>query len=578
MKFLSRAPAPKPVERHSMNSPSAALTWEIWCRHRKRLLTVFFVLLGFALFYSKLCKFIGLDLDSPNALDSIVEKVVPMHGTWSEIVQFLAWLLVCCAPLACMVMTLCYVAWVFTFTDLNPREPFSFPKRFFTLPVSTGFLASRLIASGTAAVSLVYLGWTRLVHLPHIDAFDGFNDGLAWIALLILSQAIVWSLDAFPFTRVLLLFVVAFFLLARPDFQWHRGLESHQISFQLPLILIGCVLAFVGLGKIRHGGWQRWLWEGRLPWTGARTELRGPTSFRSAAQAQFWFEWRRHGRMAFYCVCALTAVPVLVMIPELMLHPGPASGDPTSGLCTFLLAVPLFIHFCQGVSHERTMPQFTAVRPLNNGGIIVAQWQAMALSTVLSWVVTLLLLGVVALVGDLSTIKAVLCSPPEYQLFIRPLIPVIFLGLVFCTWASGTDGVWVGATMGTWLYRLYGAVIFAALCLGLAWLFAVTHPNTAFREMFFQIFPGVLAFLVGLKFFLAQWAFRVAFKKRLITRLMLIRYVGLWTLLAVVLLAPVVIVGHQEDGVIPLCLGIILMLPLARIGFAPLALNRGRHR
>jgi hypothetical protein len=29
---------------------------------------------------------------------------------------------------------------------------------------------------------------------------------------------------------------------------------------------------------------------------------------------------------------------------------------------------------------------------------------------------------------------------------------------------------------------------------------------------------------------------------------------------------------------IPLYLGIILMLPLARIGFAPLALDRGRHR
>lgn len=274
----------------------------------------------------------------------------------------------------------------------------------------------------------------------------------------------------------------------------------------------------------------------------------------------------------------LTVVPVLVMIPELMLHPGSVSGDTTFGLCVYLMAVPLFIHFFQGVSYERTIPQFTANRPLNNGEIIVAQWKAMALSTGLSWVVTLLLVWVVALVGDLSVINATLRSPPEYQHFIRPLIPVILLGLVIGTWASGADRVWVGATMGTWIYRVYGTVIWAVLGLGFAWLFAVTHPNTPFRETFFHILPGLLVFLVVLKLFLAQWAFRVAFKNQLIARLTLIRYLCIWTLVAVVLLAPVVFVCHEESGVMPLCLGIILLLPLARIGFVPLALNCGRHR
>ena len=263
-----------------MNSPSAALTWEIWCRHRKRLLTVLFVILGFALFYSKLCKLAGLDLDSPNALDSIVGKAMPMLGTPSGFFQLLAWMLITCAPMACMVFTLCYVVWIFTFTDLNPREPFSFPKRIFTLPVSTGLLASRLMASGTVAVALVYLAWTRLVHQPHINAFDGFNDGLAWITLLILAQAIVWSLDAFPFTRMLLLVAAIFCLLAHPDFQWYRQFDTHRTPVQLSLILTGCVLSFVGLDKIRHGGWQRWFWEWRAPPANGRMELSGPKSFR----------------------------------------------------------------------------------------------------------------------------------------------------------------------------------------------------------------------------------------------------------------------------------------------------------
>ena len=559
-----------------MNSPSAALTWEIWCRHRKRLLTVLFVLLGFALFYSKLCASIGLNLNSSNALDFLAENAARMHGTRAEISQMLAWFIFICAPAACMICSLLYVIWIFTFTDLNPREPFSFPKRLFTLPIATRFLATRLIASGTAAVLLVYLGWTRLVHLPHIPVFDGFSDGLAWITLLILSQAIVWSLDAFPFTRMLLLLVITFSLLAHPDFQWARSLSAHQTPIQLSLIVIGCALGFVGLEKIRHGGWQRWLWEWRIPFASTRTELSGPKSFRSAAQAQFWFEWRRQGRKVFYTVCALTVAPVLVMIPELILHPGSVSGDTTCSLCVYLLAVPLFIHFFQGVSHERTMPQFTANRPLNNGEIIVAQWQVMALSTALSWLVTLFFLGVVILIGDLSFISSLLS--PEYLHYIRPLIPVILLGLVICTWASGADRVWVGATIGTWIHRVYGAMTFAVFGLGLAWLFAVTHRNTLFRETLFQMLPGLLAFLVVLKLFLAQWTFRAAFKKQLIARRTLIQYLFIWSSLAVVFLAPVIIVCHQESGTLTLCLGIILMLPLARIGFAPLALNLGRHR
>ena len=337
-------------------------------------------------------------------------------------------------------------------------------------------------------------------------------------------------------------------------------------------------MSFTGLGKIRHGSWRRGFWERWLPLISARKELRGPISFRSAAQAQFWFEWRRQGRKVFYSVCALTTVPVLVMIPELLFHPGPASGDSTFGLCMYLMSVPFFIQFFHGVSYERTMPQFIANRPLNNDEIIVAQWKAMAWSTVWSWVVTGLSVGVVMLVGDLSVINATFVSPPEYHQFIRPLIPVILPGLVVATWAVGTDRVWVGATMGSWIYRVYGMVIWIVVGLCLAWVFAVTHPNTPFRETFFQMLPGWLLFLTGLKFFLAQWAFRAAFKRRLIARRAQVCYLGIWILLAAVLLAPVAMVCHQESWVVPLCLGIILMLPLARIGFAPLALDRGRHR
>jgi hypothetical protein len=267
------------------------------------------------------------------------------------------------------------------------------------------------------------------------------------------------------------------------------------------------------------------------------------------------------------------------MIPEFILHSGSVSGDTTQGLMVYLLAVPLFIHLCQGVSHERSMPQFIAIRPINNGEIAVAQWKAMGLSTVLSWVVTVILLGIVATVGDLSTIKETLRSLPQYTQVVRPLIPVILLGMVFWTWAFLTDRVWVGATMGTWIHRAYaGSIVTAMICLGLWWMFAVVQRNAGFREMLFGILPGLIIFLTTLKFFLGQWAFRVALKKRLLARSTMIKYFFIWATLATVFLVPVAIVCHQEKGIIPFCLGILLMLPLARIGFAPIALSLGRHR
>src|SRR5450432_3058034 len=106
-----------------MNSPSAALTWEIWRRHRKCLLTAAFLILGFALVYTRLCALIGLNLDSPNALDNIAEHV-PMHGGRPDFPRLMAMMVLACAPVACMIMTLFYLVWVFTLTEVNPKAPF----------------------------------------------------------------------------------------------------------------------------------------------------------------------------------------------------------------------------------------------------------------------------------------------------------------------------------------------------------------------------------------------------------------------------------------------------------------------
>ncbi len=557
-----------------MHTPAAALTWEIWRRHGKRLMTIVFLILGFAMFYTRLCTLIGLKLDSPNVLDNILESV-PMYGERPDVFGLVAMIGLSCAPFACMAISILCIIWMFTFTDQNPKAPFRFPSRFFTLPISTRFLVSWLMVVGSACLILVYLGWTRLVHLPHIEVFDRLSDGLSWVTLLVLSQAIIWSLNAFPFATTLLLAALGLCFFVRPDFQWSHPIAEHRTAFLLSLMAAGVSMALVGFDKVRHGSWQRWIWKWQMPFA-SKTLLKDPKMFSSPAQAQLWFEWRRQARTLFYCVCILSGVPVLLLATELILHPGPSSGNTTHGLIVFLLAVPLFIHSLQGISHERTMSQFKAIRPINNGTIVVAQWKATALSAVLSWVITLLLIGLVIWLGDLTTVKAVLHSIPNYPQLIEPLIPVILPVLIFWTWSFAVDNAWVGATFGTWIYRVYAAVcILVVACIA---FLAITRTHPAFEWVIVQILPIIFAFLIILKFALAQWAFRVAIKKQVMDRSTAVGLIFTWTTLAVVFLTPTLLILGHEKWILPLSLSIILMIPIARMGFAPLALNLGRHR
>jgi hypothetical protein len=58
----------------------------------------------------------------------------------------------------------------------------------------------------------------------------------------------------------------------------------------------------------------------------------------------------------------------------------------------------------------------------------------------------------------------------------------------------------------------------------------------------------------------------------------MLKYLAIWLALAASLLVPTVLSFQHEPWILSLALGIILLLPLARIGFSPLALALGRHR
>ena len=108
-----------------MHTPAAALAWELWRRHRLRLIAIAGFVLFFALLYPALCTLAGFNPGSPDALEEMVKRAGLMDHTGASlqrVVQVLYLLFLACGPAVAMVLSLLFVTWMFTFTEFD-REP-----------------------------------------------------------------------------------------------------------------------------------------------------------------------------------------------------------------------------------------------------------------------------------------------------------------------------------------------------------------------------------------------------------------------------------------------------------------------
>jgi len=332
-------------------------------------------------------------------------------------------------------------------------------------------------------------------------------------------------------------------------------------------------LARVGLQKARHGQWQEWA--APLGWVTRweRAEMKGAGRFGSPARAQLWFEWRRNGRPLCLYTAGLTLVPVAILLGLRAWFGRPLQDNDLSGIMAGLTGIPLLVHFAFSVSPPKTDVPFLMNRPLTNGGIIMPKLIAAALSTVISWGFVLAALGFMPLLGNFAGVLRGASFPPAVW-------GVFGILLIFLTWRfipANLGFVWSGhrrlAELPFWI--LLGIVLPGGLVLA-AWA-----QDEALWNSFCRLLPGLLAGLVALKFLLAFAAFRRARQRRLLSRSELAGYLlvwglmvaGLWMLLAVM----VWIVPPDRDTVRGWALGIVLLVPLARVGFCPIALAWNRH-
>jgi hypothetical protein len=530
-------------------------------------MTIIGLILAFTLVYPKLCGLAGFNPNSADALDEIARKFAGTRPTPLRVVQALLILFLACGPGVTMLLSLLFVTWMFTFSEFDPKtkDPMTFPARLFTLPVSTPFLFWSLMLGGMAAVVVLYESWVHLVRLPHIDIFAAYLNCFDWMTVLAVAQGIMWSLAGWPITRTLLLSAVLFGFMCSPA--WRDIFESPIVM--PPLFVLGAVMAHAGLQKMRHGQWQGLPFKWPLAVRAARANLRGPKRFASPATAQLWFEWRRFARHLCFYVAVLALVPVAIhVLVRFLAGLGQLQNETLSGFILCLIAIPLLLHLCFAISPPQRDLPFVMIRPLTNGEMTMATLKAAGISTVISWMLVLAALCALPLLGDFAAAEQGIPVAPQWR-------TIDLLGLVLLTWRliavnlcftlSGNRrlaalptlmllGLWLGGIILSWLAVFYG-----------------------YWDSFWRLVPGLLFCLIALKFLLAFLAFQVSLKRNLLSHSALRTYLVVWILLVAGLLIPTVILFHDQEWIVPLSLGIVLLMPLARIGFCPITLGWNRH-
>lgn len=556
-----------------MHTPAVALAWELWRRHRLRLMAVGGLVLGFALIYPLLCAAAGFNPASSDPLGEIA-KMAPEWGvggpTMFRCFEILFMLFLVCGPWLAMIVSLLSVMWMFTLIEVDPKtKALTFPGRLFTLPVSTPFLSWSLVLSGMMSIVVLHGCWIYFVRLPHVEMFETYQPCLGWMTMLALAQGLVWALDGWPNTRMVLVVAVFFCLLFSPTQR-----QIFQSPYVLPpLFLLGVALARVGMQKVRHGQWQGWTAPMPLVTTRARAEIKGSRRFVSPTQAQLWLEWRRVSRPLCLYAAGLTFAPVAILLGMRFVFGRPLQDNDLSAFVCYLPGVPLFVHFWFAISSPKTDLPFLMNRPLIDGEIMMPKLKTAAISTVVSWGFVLAALCVMPLLGDFSGVLRSASVPPEGWV-------VIAIGLIFLTWR------FIPASLGFVLSgnrRLAEIPIWILLAIYLpgGMMLAALAQDEALWNSFCRLLPFLLAGLVALKFLLAFVAFRLSLKRRLLSQSALVGYLLVWFLIVAVLLmlleVMVSVSPPDRVPVLPVALGIVLLVPLARIGFCPIALSWNRH-
>ena len=535
-----------------MSAFSAAIAWEFRRRHRWGLIALagYFNVLA-AIKFAIVARGLPIRFDSPESFAFTV--VVPLTATF----------------------TYCLAVFSFGYTgDLAARQSM-YPPRMFALPVTSAALTGWPMLYGALAMATLWCATRVLAIWP-----SGFDIPYVWPGLLAASlmawtQALTWM----PYPLRGLRVVVTVLWLATIDAivllalfsKLHEPVMLAIIAPQLPLAYL---VARIAVARARRGDvpdWRRWF----LSSVTSGDALSRRSEFPSAARAQTWLEWRRHGHTL--------PVWVAILLPfelSLLLFAGNSPALVLAILFGVLFTPPFMAAFV-AAAVSTSLTAFDATRPLTNVELIAAKLKMTMRSTFAAWLLVLIAMPVALLLtGTFRVAIEQLHRMRDVIGMLRTLIVLLLLlvGLVMSTWKQLVRSLYIGLTGREWLIK--GSVFAMLLLVALLGPFAdwvVTHREI--RGIMWDAIPLALAVLVCVKLSLAARVVLLLYGKRIVSDRTLVASGACWC--AVVLALRTLLDWILSTPFFPtyvLTLVAILFVPLVRLSAAPLALAWSRHR
>jgi hypothetical protein len=548
-----------------MFSPTGALIWEIWRRGRRYA--------SLALGCLSFC--------------ALVNLAGPEHFREAPPIRGLFWFL--------MLWSFLFLFGFFNYTEVNStREWNGFPYRLFGLPVRTWKLVLLPMLAGVAAMELFYAAWLKLVWAHEHIPFAGWF-AVVLGAYMIFYQTALWSLAGLRITRILVLgmggsssVVVACLPMVDKIYPSPWFSPGRLTVVMTGMAMLACGLALAVVARQRCGGGRRQSWL-----KGACDRIidalpRRAKDFASPGAAQFWYEWRRAGWLLPMCNAFVLA---FIMAPIAWFNR--TDPDDTVYILIRILIAPIILAFAIGKGFVKaefwsvnlSLPSFLAIRPLAAGDFVICKMKVAAWSAIISW---LFVLGFIALwvmlCGEAPQLNRLLylfhmLYPHSWPV----LVFLFFAGLVIFTWRCLVGGLWIGLS-GRPLF--YGAVIWLQMAAVVVVLIACgIWSNTIDAQI--QLHPDVvksvalsaIGWTLGVLVILKLWFTAFSWSKIAPRRSR--QYLLIWSGVTVCFVAFGIVAAPWADTYRVehlFVLGALLLMPLARLGLAPLALANNRHR
>ena len=544
-----------------MRSPTAALLWEIWRRNR-----IAVAVIVAATVAGRLLDYAEQPTDDPSSLIALL---------W--MVSFL------------------FLFGVFSYTESSgTRGIGSFPRRLFTLPVSSLRLVALPVLTGIASVELLYLLWLDplsrggSVSTPFVAVLLG--------ASMVFFQAVFWMLERLGPLRLMIAGAVTICLYGvgllpswppSPPPPWRS--EAAIGTVVAALAVVAFLLAWRHISRMRSAdrGRSAYRLEPLIAAT-AGALPRHRTPFASPAAAQFWFEWRCSG---FVLPLLVGGVLVAIVAPFSWFVRSDANGSLRLLLGTLAtpitLAIPVGMAFARPTfwSEDLSVPAFVAIRPLTDEQIVAIKMRVAAASVAISWLLIVCFVGLWlslwANVDGVSQLAIQWWAFHEHSvLSVYGTIALILIAGVVLTWRCLVSRLWSGLSGSRPLFM--ASVMSAVLVVIAGMVFAADRlPGWVLDDP--ARMTGVvwlMSVAVVAKCGLAAYSWRRVSPRHLR------QYLLVWAAATTCLLMLTMLLW----GVVRIYVALdiyrfqsfmifvaLLAVPLARVGLAPSCLARNRH-